>query len=390
MSDFDVIVVGGGPAGSMAAHAAAVNGAKTIMLEKDRDIGYPVRCGEAISGDGLRQFMEPQESWIAAHVNKVRLRSPDNTVIDLLTPEAGYVLHRRIFDYALANRASQAGAEIQTRAYVDSLVMENDQVKGVNYQYMGEPRSLTARVVIAADGVESRVGRMAGLRTSLKLRDIESAYQATVGNIDIDQDVIDFYMGSNWAPGGYLWVFPKGDRMANIGLGVSGTLAKNYNSHDLIHKFIKTYYPKATMLTGVTGGVPIAQTLKRITSHGLMLTGDAARMVNPVSGGGIISGMHAGKIAGEVAAQAISRGDVSESGLSNYVKRWNKAGGKNHERLHRISAKIYDISDDVLNRIAANISKTPESERSLLKTFLAVAREKPMILVDVTRAFAGF
>jgi digeranylgeranylglycerophospholipid reductase len=390
MTDFDVIVVGGGPAGSMAAHAAASQGARVIMLEKDRDIGYPVRCGEAVSDAGLRQFMEPETQWVAATINKVRMRSPSNIAIDFASPGSGYILHRRLFDYALANRASQVGVEIQTRAYVDGLTMDNDQVTGVKYQYMGERRTLSAKLVIAADGVESRIGRMAGLRTSIKLKDMESAYQATVGNIDVDQEMIDFYVGHNWAPGGYLWVFPKGDRMANVGLGVIGMEAKNYNSHDLVQKFLKEHYPKATMLTGVAGGVPIAQTLKKITGNGIMLTGDAARMVNPVSGGGIISGMHGGKIAGEVAAQALSTGDFSEKGLTDYPKRWRKAGGKTHESLHRISETIYTIDDESLDRIARKLSAKSEKDRSLLTIFMAVAKEKPGILLDVTRAFTGF
>ncbi len=389
MTDYDVIVVGGGPAGSMAAYSAASKGAKTIMLEKDRDIGYPVRCGEAVSDTGLRQFVEPKPEWIAATIKKIRMRSPDNTIIDFKSLMAGYVLHRRIFDYALANRASQVGAEIQTRAYVDGLIVEDDIVKGVKYQYMGEKRTLKAKIVIAADGVESRIGRMAGIRTAIKLHDIESGYQVTVGNIDIDQEMIDFYVGKNWAPGGYLWVFPKGDRMANIGLGVVGSKAKDYNSHDLLHKFLKEHYPQAAMLTSVCGGVPVAHTLKQITGNGIMLTGDAARMVNPVSGGGIVSGMHGGKIAGEVAMEAIAVGDVSSKGLAEYPKRWRKAGGKNHEALHRISTSIKDITDDELNRIALRVSKIPREERSVLKIFTVVAKEKPKILLDVTRAFVG-
>lgn len=392
MTDFDVIVVGGGPAGSTAAYEAAKGGAKTLILEKDRDIGYPVRCGEAVSDRGLRQFVEPQPEWIAATISKIRMRSPDNTKIDFTSHKmTGYVLHRRIFDYAMANRASQAGAEIQTRAYVDGLIMEDDTVKGVGYQYMGERRKLTAKLVIAADGVESRVGRWAGLRTATKLKDMESAYQATVGNIDVDQEMIDFYIGTNWAPGGYLWVFPKGDRMANVGLGVLGSRAKDYPSaHDLTHRFLKEHYPKATVLTSVAGGVPIAHTLKQITGNGIMLTGDAARMVNPVSGGGIISGMVGGRIAGQVAAEAVQAGDASKAGLGDYPNLWRKAEGKTHEAIHRISETVKTITDDELDDIAHKLTSVPEDERSLLKIFTTVARKKPKILLDVTRVFTGF
>jgi len=144
------------------------------------------------------------------------------------------------------------------------------------------------------------------------------------------------------------------------------------------------------MLTSVCGGVPVAQTLKKISGNGIMLTGDAARMVNPVSGGGIVSGMHGGKIAGEVAAQAINDGNVSVRGLDDYPKRWRKAGGKNHESLHRISDSIKSITDEQLNRIAHKVEKIPEADRSLLKIFTAVATQKPKIILDVTRAFTGF
>lgn len=389
MTDFDVIVVGGGPAGSLAAEAAAKQGARTIMLEKDRDIGYPVRCGEGVAAVGLKKFIEPDPAWIATTISKVRMRSPDNTHIDFGAKDSGYILHRRLFDYALANRASQAGVEIQTRAYVDGLIMEGDTVKGVKYQYMGEPKQLTSKIVIAADGVESRVGRMAGLRTSMKLKDIDSGYQATVGNIDIDQEMIDFFVGHKWAPGGYLWIFPKGDGMANIGIGINGVHAKEESAHGRVHAFLNEYFPKASILTSVCGGIPIAKTSKKITANGIMLTGDAARMVNPVTGGGIIPGMSGGQIAGDVAGIAIQNGSTSARDLDQYPKRWSKAEGKTHEALHRVSQGIAEITDEQLNKIAHRIVKTPEEDRSLLKIFTAVAREKPRILLDVTRAFAG-
>ncbi len=390
MTDYDVIVVGGGPAGSMAAEAAAKQGAKTIMLEKDRDIGYPVRCGEGVGAASLKKFIEPDPNWIATSISKVRMRSPDNTQVDFGMDDAGYILHRKLFDYALANRASRAGVDIQTRAYVDGLIVENDNVRGVKYQYMGEPRKLTAKLVIGADGVESRVGRMAGLRTATKLKDMDSGYQVTVGNIDIDQNMIDFYVGSNWAPGGYLWIFPKGDGMANIGLGINGNYAKIYSSHDMLHGFLNKFYPEVSILTSVCGGIPIAKTLKKIISNGIMLTGDAARMVNPVTGGGIITGMQGGQIAGDVAGLAIQSGDYSEKALEDYPKRWDKAEGKTHEAFYRISQGIFEITDDQLNKIAHRLVKTPSEKLSLLKIFTAVAREKPKILLDVTRAFAGF
>ncbi len=390
MTDFDVIVVGGGPAGSIAAYEAAKSGLRTILLEKDRDIGYPVRCAEAIGEDGLNQFMDADPQWIAATIKHAQLNSPDDTTLRLPLPiENGLILHRRLFDFALAQRAAEVGAEVQTKAYVDGLKFSDGIVSGVEYQYFGERRTLSAKIVIGADGVESRVGRMAGLRTAIKLSDTGSGYQVSAANVDVEQDLIDFYFGQKWAPSGYLWIFPKGEGMANIGLGVVGKGVRDVVAKDLLDKFMADRFPKAAVLTAVAGGIPLAKTLKKITTDGLMLIGDAARMANPMSGGGIISGMIAGRIAGQVAAEAIQAGDVSNQGLKRFPARWHKEVGKNYERAHRISNSIRDISDEQFNKMARELKALPPDKLTLLKVFKAAAHHKPKILVDIIRAFAA-
>ena len=96
---FDVIVVGGGPAGTTAARYAAQEGLSVLLLEKDRDIGVPVRCGEAISDEGIRIFLEPQERWIKSTITRLRLVAPNGHNIDMDLKQKGYIVDRRIFDY---------------------------------------------------------------------------------------------------------------------------------------------------------------------------------------------------------------------------------------------------------------------------------------------------
>jgi digeranylgeranylglycerophospholipid reductase len=175
--DYDVIVVGAGPAGSTAARFAAEHGISVLMLEKDRDVGYPVRCGEAISRAGVAEFIEPDNKWINAVIDKFAMVSPDGTEVTIPLEDIGYILERRIFDYELAKLASNAGAEILTRAYVNGLIIENDKVCGVKYEFRGEQHEVRSKVVIAADGVESRVGRWAGIKTFIDFRDMECATQ---------------------------------------------------------------------------------------------------------------------------------------------------------------------------------------------------------------------
>jgi digeranylgeranylglycerophospholipid reductase len=388
--EFDCIVVGGGPAGSTFARVAAEGGLSVLLLEKDRDIGVPVRCGEAVSDAGLRIFHEPNPRWIASTINRIKLVAPNETVVEFDLHQKGYILDRRIFDYDLAEFASIAGAQIVTKAYIDGLIIEDDKVVGVKGTHVGERFEKRAKIVVGADGVESRVGRWAGLKTTVKLKDMECGIQKTVTGIDVDEHMFDFYLSRKWAPGGYLWVFPKGKHKANIGLAISGYYAKDGKAaHKFLDEFLAWKYPNASVLTTVVGGVPVAKTVKQMVMDGLMLVGDAARTVNPVTGGGIISGMRSGLLAAETAVKALRNGGPIRKNLSSYEKEWHKIGGKNHERFYRIKETIFRFTDDDLNRIADGIANVPEDGRSLLKLFTIAVSKKPSLLIDVTRVFTG-
>jgi digeranylgeranylglycerophospholipid reductase len=382
---YDVIVVGAGPAGSMAARYAAQQGVSVLMLEKDRDVGYPVRCGEAISKTGIEEFIEVDSKFIATTINNFSFVSPDGTEIKIPLEEAGYILERRIFDYELAKTAANEGAEILTRAYVNGLLFDGNKVSGVKYEYKGEQHEVEAKVVVAADGVESRVGRWAGLKTVVDFRDMESAIQITAGNIPVEQDTCYFYFGEDYAPQGYFWIFPKGNRSANIGLGVSGKVGKKKSAMQFLNNFMETNYPDAPVMTQVAGGVPCVITLDKISAPGIILVGDAARQVNPLSGGGIASGMIGGKIGGNIVGKAVKENNLDK--ILEYDQAWRNRLGKRHEMFDRLKNGIYNFSDEKFNSIARSVSEIPVRERSIGKVFKKALWNKPSLLVDVARAF---
>ena len=386
---FDLIIVGGGPAGTTAAKYAASQGIDVLVLEKDKEIGVPVRCGEAASDAGLKIFLEPQKSWIRSTIDHLRIISPSNHILDVPLKQKGYILDRRVFDSDLAQFAANEGALILTQSYVNGLIIEDDQVVGVKGEYENEPFEIKAKIVIGADGVESRVGRWAGINTMIKLKDMESAIQKTITGINVKDNRFDFYVSKQWAPGGYLWVFPKGKNSANVGLAVSGKYSKNKSAKKFLNEFIQQKFPKSSILNTTVGGVPCAKTLNKIITNGCMLAGDAAHMVNPMTGGGIVPGMRGGMLAGETAALSIKEKNYSEQFLKKYSDKWYNIGGKNHERFYSIKETISRLSDEDLDKIALTISKIPAEKRTIAKIFARLIFKKPSLLVDVMKVFAG-
>lgn len=383
--EYDIIVVGAGPAGSMAARFAAEQGVSVLILEKDRDAGYPVRCGEAVNKKSIEEFIESNAKWIAAKINKFSLNSPDGTEVIIEFEETGYILERRIFDYELAKTASKAGAEILTRAYVNGLLFDDGKVSGVKYEFNGEQREVKAKIVIAADGVESRVGRWAGLETYCDFRDMECCVQITASNVNVNPDTCYFYFGKDFAPNGYFWIFPKGENIANIGLGVSGLVGKKNSAQSFLNSFMENRYPDASILTKIAGGVPCAPTLKEISAPGIMLVGDAAHQVNPLSGGGIASGMIGGSIAGRIAGESIKMNKPDH--IFTYDKAWHDRIGKKHEIYNNIKNGIYNFSDEKFNNIAHAFNKVPYEKRTLGKLFTTALINNPSLLIDVAKVF---
>lgn len=385
---YDVIVVGAGPSGSMAAFHAVKNGASVLLLEKDREIGLPVRCAEGVGEKGLSAVIEIQPHWIAQKICGVMLYSPSGRAVEMPSKEVGYVLHRKIFDWELAQMAAKTGADVVTKAYVYDLIKSDGRVAGVRLRHLGKEYQISCNIVIGADGVESRVGRWAGLATRTAMKDMETCAQVTAERIDVDPNLCHFYFSEKIAPGGYLWIFPKGHGVANIGLGISGIYAHRRPAIDYLMAFLAAKFPNAAILTIVAGGVPCAVTLKEITTDGLMLVGDAAHQVNPVSGGGIVSGMFAGKLAGQIAAQAVAAQDFSNRRLQEYAKLWHRSVGKEHRIFHRLKEYIYKLTDSELEHIASLVLDVPIEKRTLFQLFKAGLYKKPSLIIDAIKVFA--
>jgi digeranylgeranylglycerophospholipid reductase len=387
---YDVVVVGGGPAGSMSAIEIAKAGYSVCILEKDREIGTPVRCGEAIGHTGLNQFFKPKKNWIASEIHCVNLIAPNEISVGVdFKSETGYILNRKIFDYDLSRIAVENGADVFTKSYVTDLIISEDYVNGVVVNYMGDEINIKSKLVIGADGLESRVGRIAGIKTSVRMKDMESCLQYSVANIDVESNKMIMFIGEKYAPGGYLWIFPKGNNCANIGIGISGKFSKHKSAKKYLDEFIKRKFPDVSILTIVSGGVPCSKPIREPVANGIMLVGDAAHQINPMTGGGIASGMRGGQIAGEIAVKSLEVNNFSKKYLNSYSKKMFKIFGKNHDRFYRIKETVNQLTDDDLNYIATQASKIPENKRTITSIFKHAVYKKPSIIFDVLKVFAG-
>lgn len=354
----DILVIGAGPAGSTAAKHAAIGGANVIVIDKKSEIGTPKRCAEGVSKDGLKKLgIELSPRWIAKEATGVRMVSPNGTAVNLTEdkvklPEAGYILERKVFDKHMAMDAGRAGAKIMVKTLATGLRREKDQVV-VTVENMGEELEIKAKIVIAADGPESRVGRWAGLKTALKPKNMESCAQFEMAGVQMaEPDCIEFHFGSV-APGGYAWIFPKGDDIANVGLGVLTTITDK-SAYEHLLEFVESNpaTQNAQPVELNIGGDPVGGLLKKMVADNVLVTGDAASMVNPLTGGGIISGMLGGRIAGQVAAQAVADGDYSHKNIKVYEKLCEDELGESFKKYLKAKEYLLSLSDEELDEIA--------------------------------------
>ena len=138
-TECDIIIVGAGPAGCMSAWQAAQNGARVVLLEKDREAGAPVRCAEGVGEMEFRRlFPDPPATWISQHISKAVIHAPSGAEVELAGKKTGLILNRKAFEFDLAGYAVSAGAELYTKAYVHSLFVEQDRIAGVHVQRLGQ------------------------------------------------------------------------------------------------------------------------------------------------------------------------------------------------------------------------------------------------------------
>ena len=351
---YDVVVIGAGPAGSITARDLVRGGASVLLVEKRPEIGMPVRCGEATSVPGQELIgVTPWKRSIATNTQGSYVYAPNGTLIKVITNHVkGYILERRIFDKQLAVEAAKEGVEVRVRTYATGLVKEDGKIVGVKLKHFDDEYEVRCSVVVAADGIEGKVGRWAGIDTRTSLKQMASNLQYEMVGIEMDNPgVMEFYFGNNVCPGGYVWVFPKGNGCANIGLG---TRDRSLTPKDYLDRFIaeRPNLAKGGIVGVNAGGVPVAGPIDVSVKDNILLVGDSARHLDPLTGGGIYNAMHCAKLAAKTILKCIETGDFSAEALMEYEIRWKDEIGQGLLRSLQVKEALEKMSDDDLNHVA--------------------------------------
>jgi len=392
-TDYDVIVAGGGLAGTIAAQSVSYySNQKLSVLVIDRNSEFmPGRksfsgwtCGDAVSKEAVDYMAERikapwSEPEIEHHVKGVMAFSPDRqTAIPF--DGAGYMLNRQKLPEVQNKRAKKRGINFEFEINLTGLLYDDNQVIGVEGidNKTKEPFKKTSKVVIDTTGITSMLRN--GIKNTTKIekkidrRDIESTGRYIMyfenGQEDLtefDPDYCIIHLDQDIAPGGYGWVFPKGQNKVNIGLGVEKSLLDQRNARlrktDTVSSLIDQYVARNRAMknpklsedpidkNNATGNFQVSVRRQNdcLVANGYAIVGDAAWMPKPLDAGGIGPALVAGTIIGKCVVEAIESGDVTEKGLWKYNKEFINEYGYKTAGLEVFRRLIQTLTNDQIS-----------------------------------------
>lgn len=375
----DILVVGAGPAGLSAAIAARESGASSVVLLDGRDPWRePVSCAEGVrEATFLKWSPIDATPWKRQQITgcifgtegaSFRWESPEN---------AGWILDRAGFHAALAARCRELGVVCHFRARVGSVgPVDADGFRQVRIGEEGGA-SLKARRIVDASGPGSSIGRDEGM--SQGKEDLETAAFALVEGLEQPVDAIQLWLHPSYSPGGYAWIFPRDEKVANVGVVVGR--GAPISSRKGLEVFLETLSPGSSRTAQIRGGaIPNGFGGGVIAQRGIFKAGDAAGMVNAISRGGIVESLCAGRLAGAHAVASLSR--PVDSGLeeSAYRRDWMREFGKKQRWAVRAKSAIHRIPVRVLQISFRRLAKAPNgfitwatAGRALLAGWLGAA-----------------
>ena len=356
----DVLVIGAGPGGGNAALQCARQGLSTMLIEDHSAIGTPVHCGECISDlacDNLN--LDLPEHVISKRVHGIRVIFPDGT--EKCLTEEGYVLEKHLFERWIADKAVEAGASMHLSHKLSSMdrVEEDGRFIGWKCDGKGEQFPIQAKVVIDASGVAAVCSKVINIDEDTPLNTMGKVVAGMQYELlEVPSDgYLDFYIWPKYAEKGYLWMIPKCDGRANVGL----VTEDRPRTKKALDEFIGiTHFKELEQVPppwkekgnpAFGGTIPISGPFENTHYDGLMLVGDAAGFTSPLFEGGSHLALKSAVYAAETAAAAIAEDDVSAERLAIYAKLW-KDEFPPYDKILRGKNALFDLTDDEMSVMA--------------------------------------
>lgn len=358
---YDVVVVGAGPAGSSAAFSAAKNGMKVALIEKEESVAQTVRTSGVTWIDSIKEFGIPEHCYNP--IKNYSFCSPNNQVtISSDTAKAAVLDVRKTYRW-LAEKAQRQDVELFLNTTVIDAVRNPNWIS-LNATSSKDEIKFNAKIVIDASGFQSVVAKSLGHVSQWKRFGAGAEYE--VGAENVDPETWYLMVGEQYSPAGYAWIFPLGKNIVRIGVGVGKPESPIDPTERLKEIMDKKMGPiaklgKITPIEFHYGLIPNDGLSRKTVYDNLILVGDSAGQANPLVLEGIRYAIRFGRVAGEVAASAITKGDTSEKTLASYEETWKKAilakinsASKVQTRWIGLSDQEWDRELDIIKELSAD------------------------------------
>jgi digeranylgeranylglycerophospholipid reductase len=361
---YDVIVAGGGPAGLAAARAAASEGGKVLLLEMQAQIG-----GQTRSASWVPKKLKPSlKRAVVTKLRELKLHSPHRELVS--HGDFGVIVDRRQFDKILAAEAAASGAEIWLNAPIRELLIVNGVVRGVRIEAGGWSEQIESGVVVDATGAGAEwssllLRKVSG--TDWQREKLAFSNEYLMANVK-DEKSVELIFTSYFAPGGHAWIYPmgKGFTMAGIyGVRVHPDLALD----EFLGKQALPRLAGAVPVASFRNQLPLGGPLDQTCADGIIAVGGAAGQIYPLSGEGLRYAMRCGEIAGKVAVEAITEGNISGERLSEYHRSWMAEFGFEFEVGKLLQSSLSVSQDRKMDAILRALEGKPKLQSAFINVF---------------------
>ena len=346
--NFDVVVVGGGPAGSSAAHMAAKSGCTVALFEKEKEIAETVRTSGVTWISDIKKFGIPEECYNP--IKKFSFCSPKNSVkISGEIAKAAVLDVRKTYRF-LANRAKTSGSELFTSTNVTEVLKDDTgKCSGVIAKSDGKQIQFNSKVVIDASGFVSVIAKELGYVTQWKKFGAGAEFEVKTEKLEHDNWWL--MVGQEYSPAGYAWIFPTSKDTARIGVGIGkpdSDVDPTVRLNELLEKKLGPIKDLGNIekIEFHYGLIPNDGVSRKTVYDNLILVGDSAGQANPLVLEGIRYAIRFGEVAGQVAADAIKNGDTTEMSLSPYEKEWKRAIESKINSAGKVQNRWVGLTDD--------------------------------------------